>query len=152
MLHVLQVDSNFIEEFHDNIVELSALRELYVRNNSLNALPPQLENLKKLSILDVRQNNLTAFPTMGNDRSLRVYAEGNPLCRSDHGSANIPWTIDAVCKPQCSSSCLDVQTDNLWCDDSDYSRKRYLPNQAKPIMGGGCNTPSCNFDNGMCPN
>jgi Leucine-rich repeat (LRR) protein len=153
-LYVLQVDSNFIETFHDNIVDLTALRELYARNNSLNSLPPHLEKLKKLSILDVRENNLTAFPTMENDwnRLLRVYAEGNPLCRSELRSANVPWSSGAVCEPQCSRNCLDVQRNNVWCDDGDYSRKRYLPTHAKAIMGGGCNTPSCNFDNGMCPN
>ena len=142
------------------------LKSFYLWNNRLKELPSNLGGLEELEKLDVRNNKLTALPHMGNlDDLTSFYIEGNPgLCNGTSVSVKLPLNLkeaEGLCETQCSTDCPSFRLTNTVCDDEKYYERRPIPEidfgswtlkKSLPVVETGCNTKSCDFDNGLCRN
>ncbi len=83
MDHITSIwlDNNQLEEFPDNIDNLSNLSRLILSNNNLIALPESLGNLSLLEELMIRNNKIKRLPDkISNCTNLKIlYAENNNL-------------------------------------------------------------------------
>jgi Leucine-rich repeat (LRR) protein len=153
-LRNLKVFNNQLESLPDSVGQLQNLFYLHAWNNTLTSLPKTIGNIKSLSEVDVRHNGLTNLPSSVSQWSWveYLYLAGNPLC----ADLNIPSNLKGakgLCEQQCSADCPASWLDDGVCGDNDftyYHTKNVNPN-AKPKPNSGCNTKSCNYDDGDCP-
>nr|XP_012223220.1 PREDICTED: p53-induced death domain-containing protein 1-like [Linepithema humile] len=89
-LSELYLSDNLLTELPPQIGKLNALTHLKLVCNNLKCLPQNLANLKKLSILDLSDNDLLYLP--GSVAYLRVHinVDGNPFNLDDDSDDDLP--------------------------------------------------------------
>ena len=109
--------------------------------------------MKSLIRVDIRHNGVTDLPSSVSQwiNIEYLYLAGNPLCAKLDIPSNLK-VAKGLCTKQCSADCPRVWLGRA-CDDNDYTylyTKAYIPN-VKPKPNSGCNTASCEYDKGECP-
>lgn len=72
LIRILDLRENKLKSLPDDIYELTELRELFLSHNLIDRLPKTLHRLKKLEILDLAENRLTTVLEIKHLVSLRV--------------------------------------------------------------------------------
>ena len=152
----LYVYNNQLTSLPESIGKLEKLLEIFAWNNTLTALPDTVGNMKSLRDVDIRHNNLVKLPSTINEWNgiEYFYIAGNKVC----DNIDLPSNFDiakGLCEEQCSVDYPSGWRGDGECDDNDYVYdwvKFYqIPLDVKPKPNSGCNTKSCNYDNGDCP-
>ena len=140
------ISGNNIQHLPEDIGSFKAtLEEVFAARTNLTSLPSTMQDLTRLKTLDVRNNSLFSLPAwipglnnlMMQTGSFTV--SGNPLCSNGWVSSEAcPPILQRVleggttgCTPQCSDYCSVLQFENYGCD---YE----------------CFSAECQFDNGQC--
>jgi hypothetical protein len=155
-LLILQVQNNQLSSLPESIGKLDKMRVLLAWSNNLTTLPYSVGNLKSLQFVDFRHNNITKLPpTINKWNNIEYfYTAGNKVCND----VDLPSNFDkakGLCKEQCSVDCPSVWRGDGYCGDNIqlffYVKTYDIPLDIKPKPSSGCNTKSCNYDDGDCP-
>jgi hypothetical protein len=138
----LQLSGNRLTNLPNEISQLHSLKYLELQNQAIKSIPEEIGLASKLVTIDIRNNSVELLPNnIHNLQHLEyLYLYGNPLCsKSNWFKSDAPketkGMIDSVsgrCDKHCSPYCTDDQLQQTYtCFD-------------------GCNSPQCNFQNGVC--
>lgn len=151
-LYELYIFQNGLTGLPKSIGDLRNLGALLAWNNAIKTIPDAIGNLGSLEMVDFRNNNLTALPSSISslERILYFRAAGNPVCLT---SDDFPNNLGTVCTQQCAVDCPSPWLGDRECDDGEYiySFTKAFSSAIKQRSNEGCNTKTCDYDNGDCP-
>ena len=161
-LKYLFVENNRLTSLPESIGSLEKLVDFHAWSNNITALPDAVGNMKSLESVDLRHNGIDELPgTIYNWHSiLYFYITGNKVCENLKLEAGtFDYVEDSFCEKQCAVDCPSFFRGDGVCDDAYglydhvkiFGRLGFVAHyDITPKPNSGCNTKSCNYDNGDC--
>lgn len=118
----LTVDGNQLKSLPSNIGNIGKTLTFFgATRNNLTSFPSSFSQLSKLKVLDIRNNSLASLPAWNELTSLaHLTVAGNPLCRNGWvGTGRVREVMEKEgegCARQCSDMCLDLSLQEEGCD------------------------------------